>query len=210
MVDTDKGKSSARDSAIAILQDEHHTLTGVVDLLQRLLDEISRGHGDPDFGLLATILYYLDAFSESVHHPKEDEHLFKRLRMRTRSADALLDELQREHITSAQLMTYLQRAFVGYQGGEPDGFKRFADAINAYAALLRDHMGQEENRVLPLAEQQLQDEDWLQIERAFCANRDPLGAELVREEFRKLRLRIVNRLPSRLRRRVDAGGPDRE
>ncbi|MBI2225102.1 MAG: hypothetical protein HYU44_09135, partial [Betaproteobacteria bacterium] len=62
-----------------------------------------------------------------------------------------------------------------------------------------DHMEQEENRVLPLAEKYLQPDDWQAIDTAFRANRDPLGGEQLQREFRKLKQRIANLLPRRLK-----------
>ena len=201
MADTDTNKSTPRDGAIAILKAEHRTLGSVMHLLQQLLEKISKRYTDPDFGLLATIVYYIDVFPERVHHPKEDEHLFKRLRSRTSHADALLDELQAHHVRSAQLINYIEQTFVHYHGGAPDGFKQFYDAVNAYAGLLWDHMEQEENRMLPLAEKYLQKSDWQAIDAAFRANNDPLGNVHMPQEFRKLKQRIFNLLPRKLKRR---------
>ena len=198
------------DSVIAIIKEEHRALGNVVYTLQRFVEQIAKRHTEADFQLIACMLYYIDSFPESCHHPKEDEYLFKRLRNRTAKADAVLDELQGQHITSAQLMTYLEQTFVLYQGGAPDGFQRFADAVNAYAELLWDHMELEENRVLTLAQEYLRDDDWLAIDQAFRANADPLFGPRTRQEFARLKLRIVNLLPSKLKRRVGAGGRDRE
>ncbi|HEV2008678.1 MAG TPA: hypothetical protein VGQ88_08140 [Burkholderiales bacterium] len=61
-------------------------------------------------------------------------------------------------------------------------------------------MEQEENRVLPLAEKHLQKSDWQEIDAAFRANSDPLGGVDVQREFLKLKQRITNLLPRKLRR----------
>lgn len=190
------------DSAVAIILDEHHALNDVVNTLQCLVRELTDQYTSADFPLIACMLYYIDSFTERCHHPKEDEHLFARLRSRTNQADAVLDELQRQHVTSAKLMTYLEQTFVFYQGGAPDGLKRFADAVNAYAELLRDHMKLEENHALKFARDYLRDDDWRAIDCAFRANEDPLFGPRARTEFAQLKLRIVNRLPQKLRLRT--------
>lgn len=189
---------TAYDVAVATITQEHHALGVVMEMLQRLLVDIGKQHAEADFALLAAALYYIDDFPERCHHPKEDEHLFKTLRSRTSAFNAVLDDLQAEHVRSAQMNGYLQRALVHYQGGAPEGYKRFKNAVDAYAGMLRDHMRKEEE-LLAQARDRLIEEDWQEIAAAFDANDDPLFGANRREEFRKLYLRIVNQLPRKMR-----------
>ena len=189
---------SARDVSVAIIKQEHRALEVVLRALQRLVADIAEHHSGDDFTLLAAALYYIDDFPERFHHPKEDRYLFNALRRRTTQFNILLDELQAEHIRGAQMNSHLQRAFVHYQGGAPDGIKPFRAAVDAYAGMLRDHMRTEEELLAqPLG--CLIEQDWQEIEAAFDANDDPLFGEHQREEFRKLYFRIVNLLPSKMR-----------
>lgn len=189
---------TAYEAAAATITGEHHALGVVMEMLQRLLVDIERQHAEADFGLLAAALYYIDDFPERCHHPKEDRHLFKALRSRTGAFNAVLDELQAEHVRSGQMMGYLQRALVHYQGGAPEGFKRFKDAVDAYAGMLSDHMRKEEE-LLAQARERLDEADWQEIAAAFGANEDPLFGAERREEFRRLYLRIINQLPRKMR-----------
>jgi hemerythrin-like domain-containing protein len=200
MADPDTGKATARDSVLAIIKEEHRMLGSVMRTLQQVVQEVFTHRIQADHALIACMLYYIDVFPERCHHPKEDEYLFRSLRERTSSADAVLDELQAQHVRSAQMMAYLQQLFVHYLGGAPDGLRHFADAVESYAVFLWDHMEQEERRVLPLAEKYLQQSDWQAIDAAFRANKDPLGGEQAQQEFGKLRQRIVNLLPRKLKR----------
>lgn len=184
------------DVAVATITQEHHALRAVVELLQHLLIDVGRQYAEPDFALFAAVLYYIDEFPERCHHPKEDRHLFMALRRRTAALNAVLDELQSEHVRSAHLMSYLQRTFVRYQGGAPDGYQRFKDAVDAYASMVEEHMRKEE-ALLVEARSHLSAADWDAIAVAFAANDDPLLGP--REEFRRLYLRIVNRLPRKMR-----------
>jgi len=199
MTDTNSDQATPRDSALAIIREEHRTLSSVMHALEQLVREMLTRRVDADHALIACMLYYIDDFPERCHHPKEDEYLFRLLRERTSSADAVLDELQAQHVRSAQMMAYLQRSFVHYLGGAPDGLRHCADAVESYAAFLGDHMEQEENRVLPLAEKYLQPGDWQAIDAAFRANQDPLRGEQLQQEFRKLKQRITNLLPRKLK-----------
>lgn len=189
---------SAYETALGIIREEHHRLTLVMEVLQRVLTDIGRQHAEPDFTLLATALYYIDDFPERCHHPKEDEYLFDALRRHTARFNAVLDELQGEHVRSGQMMAYAERALVRFQAGAPGGFARFREAVEAYAVMLHDHM-QKEERLLAEARAALGEQDWERIAAAFAANEDPLFGAHGRDEFRKLYLRIINLLPRKLR-----------
>jgi len=193
-----------RDSAIAILKAEHRVLGNVVHTLQEVLEGIAADSCVADFQLVASMLYYLDAFPERCHHPKEDRYLFRCLRARTEKANGILDALAAQHVTSERLMISLEQSFVRYQGGAPGGLRSFAKAVNAYAELQWKHMDLEETRMLSLASEYLSDKDWVAIDRAFRANEDPLSSPDAQDEFAQLRQRIVNRLPTKLRRRARA------
>lgn len=190
--------ASNRDRAVAVIQAEHRSLGTIVTALQRLVSDVREGVGEPDWRLLAAMLYYIESFPERLHHPKEDQYLFKALRARTREGAAALDELQGEHIRSAQMMSYLAQTLVRYQGGAPDGLDAFAAAVDAYAALLSDHMRKEEEVILPLARAHLTESDWAGIAAAFAENRDPLFGDDADQEMRRLRRRIVNLVPRKL------------
>lgn len=194
-----RASGANRDRAIAVIQAEHRTLATVVAALQRLLTDVRQGLAEPDFRLLAAMLYYIESFPESQHHPKEDEYLFKALRARTREGAAVLDELQGEHVRTGQMVAYLAQTLVRYQGGAHDGLDSFTAAVDAYAALLSDHMRKEERVILPLADAHLTDSDWAAMAAAFTENRDPLFDEEAGQEMRRLRQRIVNLVPRKMK-----------
>jgi branched-chain amino acid transport system ATP-binding protein len=189
---------SAMDVAVATIKIEHRALGAVMEALQRLLAAVAVQHADPDFTLFSAALYYIDDFPERCHHPKEDEHLFKTLRLRTTEFNDLLDELQAEHIHSARMMARLHCALVHYQGGASMGLGAFHAAVDAYSAMLSEHMRKEEG-LLERARDKLTDVDWSNIASAFGVNDDPLFGDARREEFRKLYVRIRNLLPSKFR-----------
>lgn len=196
---------SARDVVTATIKQEHYALGMVVAVLARLLGDIAAQRAAPDFALFAAALYYIDDFPERCHHPKEDEYLFKALRGRTARHNAALDDLQAEHVRSAQMVGYLHQALTHYQGGAPEGLERFRAAVEAYAAMLRDHI-HKEDELLARAPDDLTEADWSRIAAAFDANDDPLFGRNRRAEFNKLYLRILNLLPSKMRMPLRGGG----
>jgi hypothetical protein len=83
--------------AIAIIRDEHRSLATVLHAGMHVL-AVARSAGDaPDAVLMRAIVGYLERFRVAQHHPKEEDYLFRRLRARTPSFDAELDELERQH-----------------------------------------------------------------------------------------------------------------
>jgi len=191
--------AAARDATLAIIKDEHRSLASVLRALHRYVHEVQAGYIQCDFGLLSAMLYYIAVFPEQLHHPKEDRHLFSALRRRTSEVDAVLDRLQAEHVQSAQLTAYLEQTLVHFQGGAPDGLKTFGAAVDAYAALLEDHMRLEEDEVLAAAQKHLTAEDWQAIHDAFSDHSDPLFGEKPTQAFARLRKRIASLVPTKLK-----------
>ncbi len=189
---------SAYELVVDTIKQEHRVLGHVVEVLQNSLRDIAAEHTDVNFNLLAVALYYIDDFPERLHHPKEDEHLFKALRKRSSDFSAVLDELQREHVLSAQMLRDMHAALVHYIAGAYGSLQTFKSRVDAYAAMLREHMRKEE-ALLARAGPTLSESEWQDILAAFAANEDPLLAHNVRAEFRLLYRRIENLLPHKLR-----------
>ena len=89
----------------------------------------------------------------------------------------------------------LEQRLVRYEEGGDKEFPAFAQEVEAFVAGYWDHMRKEEERVFPLAEKLLKQEDWASIDRAFEQNRDPLAAERETRDFQKLFTRIVDLAP---------------
>jgi hemerythrin-like domain-containing protein len=193
-----------QNTAISIILDEHRSLAAVLHGLRHLAREMRDRGKAPDFRLLGAMLYYLDAFSEKLHNPKESAYLFARLRARTHDADAVIDELERQHAESAQLGRDLDHALARLEAGMSDGVALFSAAVERLMEEAWRHMATEEKVLIPLARKHLSAEDWTEIARAFGENGDPrFGAE-PDHEFRDLFSRIVNLAPPPI-----GVGPDR-
>jgi hemerythrin-like domain-containing protein len=193
-----------QNTAISIILDEHRSLAAVLHGLRHLVREMRDRGKAPDFRLLGAMLYYLDAFSEKLHNPKESAYVFARLRQRTHEADKLIDELERQHAESAQLGRDLEHGLARLEAGMSDGLPLFSSAVEKLLAEAWQHMATEEKVLIPLATEHLTTEDWAEIARAFGENGDPrFGAE-PDHEFRDLFSRIVNLAPPPI-----GVGPDR-
>jgi hemerythrin-like domain-containing protein len=171
--------------AIAIIQDEHRAITAVVEGLRHLVAEIAAGRMTPDHALLGALFHYIEQFPERLHHPKEDDFLFARLRAREPTAAPLLDGLQREHAIGRERFAELKALWERYRA-DPATLPPFAEDVERYAHFHWLHMRKEEEHVLPLAAARLTPEDWSSIDAAFASNNDPVVGVPASKAFREL------------------------
>jgi hemerythrin-like domain-containing protein len=141
------------------------------------------------------MIYYIDAFPERFHHPKEDRYLFHVLRIRHPDSVSLLDRLEEEHRTGAYKIRALEQALARYQHGGASEFPDFAKTVEDYAAFHWNHMRAEEDEVLPLAEKHLSAADWEGVDTAFLGHVDPMHGAGAEGEYQALFTRIVNLAP---------------
>jgi hemerythrin-like domain-containing protein len=188
---------SPQQQALRIIQDEHRTLTAVVEALNHVAAEVAAGDLTPDYPLLWSLVYYIESFPDRLHHPKEDEVLFPAVRARTRDLDALLDDLSRQHVDGRVHLDRLKTQLGWMEAGIPGAVQDFAGKAAAYAAAHHRHMAQEEQQVIATAIACLTPDDWERVAAAFAENRDPLVAGTVSGDawFRQLFRRIVTLVP---------------
>ena len=181
--------------AIRIIQDEHRALGAVLHGILYLVREIRYRGAKPNFDLFEAMVYYIHAFPERFHHPKEEAYLFRILRLRSLNAAPLLDRLQEEHRVSADKIRALERALARYREEGAAAFAPFGAAATDYAAFHWDHAHAEENELLPLTEAFLTAADWDEVDAAFAAHCDPLAGTKAGGDYATLFRRIVELAP---------------
>ena len=181
--------------AIRIIRNEHRSISSVLHGLQELARTAQNPLVRPDFAVLRAMVYYIDAFPERLHHPKENDALFPRIVTRAPAALALVNELRAEHEKGAALIRELDRALISFEAVWPFGADRFEEAVRAYADFHWNHMRKEERVLLPLAEEALTEEDWKAVAAEFARNEDPI-ADLREKDFAALFSRIVTIAPA--------------
>ena len=190
------GEPTAPARAIGIIRDEHRSLAAVMHAWMHALADAREAGTAVDAALMRAIVRYVQQFPVKLHHPKEEEHLFRRLRERTTSCNAQLDELDRQHERDHQLVAALAQQVEALAATDAEGRLRatraLEDEVARYAAFLWDHLGREEAVILPAAQRHLLPEDWAAIDAAFTENRDPNFGGDTDKEYRKLFSRIVN------------------
>ena len=142
-------------NAIQIIQSEHRALAAVLHGLQYLVDEICLRGKPVDLRAVGAMIYYIDAFPERFHHPKEDRYLFPLLEARSPQCAAAIGALKAEHALGARKMRALEQAFTRYRDGGAAELPTFAAAVEAYCTFEREHISREEREILPLAKRVL-------------------------------------------------------
>jgi len=193
------GEPAVPARAIGIIRDEHRSLAAVMHAWMHALAAARRAGNGADPALMRAIVRYVRQFPVQLHHPKEEQHLFRRLRERTSSCDAELDELERQHQRDHELVVALERQVEALATAEGaarvQATAALEEGVTGYAQFLWDHLGREEGVILPAAQRFLLADDWESIDQAFAANRDPNfnGAD---REYRQLFARIVSLAPA--------------
>jgi hemerythrin-like domain-containing protein len=182
-------------AAITIIKDEHRALAAVLHGLLYLNEQVRNAGQKPDFPLLRAMLDYIVAFPDRLHHPKEDEYVYRVLREREPGAAATLDELQDDHRRGPDVTRTMADALEAYRR-DANAFEAFADAVSRYADFQWAHMRKEEDVILPIAQKALLPADWVEIDAAFRSNADPLVGVDTQREFRDLFRRVVTLMPA--------------
>jgi hemerythrin-like domain-containing protein len=190
------GAVAMRHVALTVMNEEHQAIAAMLRSLSMLVTQSRRERKPPDFGLLRAMLFYLDEFPERLHHAKETQLLFPRVRRRCPELATVLDRLESDHTRGEAAIRGVERAMLAFEIlGEPrrDAFEQ---AVHRYAGAYLHHMAIEETHVLPAAREHLSDADWIELDAAFNDNRDPLTGHAAPDEYRALFSRIVAMAPA--------------
>lgn len=179
--------------ALRIISDEHRNLWRIATTVDLVADEIEAG-SEIDRHFFNSVFDYIEQFIDRSHHPKEDDFLFRILRMRSADAAAILDQLQVEHCNGPENLKRLREQLTVAAGSKLNNAS-FAAALRIYTQGLKSHIRAEEKDVIPLARETFNAADWAEIDSAFLNNEDPLFGEKAKAEFRELFHRIVSLAP---------------
>jgi len=193
---------SASERALGVIVDEHRSIAAVVRGMRDLVLQAQASGDAPDLVSLEAMLAYLQAFPLKLHHPKEEAFLHRFMRLRVPGCDALLSEIEAQHVHEHVLVGQALASVTAMRTLRPgDGvtIAAMVERILALADAVWQHLALEERSVLPLARQHLNDRDWAEMATAFESNNDPGFGELPAGEFRRLFTRIANLLPAATR-----------
>ena len=181
--------------AIQTIIREHQQLSMVINGMTRLVESLGTGVNGPGPMTLRAMLYYIREYPEKVHHPKEDKYLFMRLRSRTNELNDVIDELEAQHVQGEAWVRNLERALTRYEVAGDSAVPELRKLVEEYEALYGNHRRLEEEVVLPVALRCLTTTDWIELDEAFGANRDPFDSTELEGDLDHLYSMIVNTMP---------------
>jgi len=179
--------------ALRIIKDEHRNLWRLAITLDQVIEEMEQTQkADPAF--IGSVLDYFEHFMDGCHHRKEDEHLFRLLRLRSDSAAPLLDRLQAEHRNAPHNLAALRQQLADTAAGRST-VGGLTEALRLYLNDQKAHIRTEEQDIYPLAREVLTPADWAEIDAAFLDNNDPVFGSAARAEFRELFHKVASLAP---------------
>ena len=161
---------------------EHRYFQRLLDLLEKDLDVFHAG-GQPDYGRMLDIIYYLQHFTDELHHPREDI-AFARLAELNPALELPVARLRQEHRVIAHIGERLQQTLEQVTLGSYVERADVETLAATYLVYYRNHIAREELEVLPAAARLLTAEDWLAVQASVPAS-GPLEAR-----YRELRRQI--------------------
>jgi len=179
--------------ALTLISQEHSNMWRLATTLDQVASDLQAG-APLETAFFEAALDYIAQFVDRMHHPKEDDYLFRLLRLRSAEAAEVLDALQTEHRQGPDNLAQLRAKLAAASQGQLP-VSALCVAIKDYTAGLKGHIKTEEKTVLPLARKVLQPQDWMEIDQAFRKHSDPVFGEQSKAEFRELFHRIVSLAP---------------
>jgi hemerythrin-like domain-containing protein len=185
-----------RHLTLDVIHDEHQALSAMLRSLSMLLAQARRQGQLPDFEVLRAMLFYVDEFPERLHHSKESQLLFPRLREKAPELGAVLDKLDRDHATGEKAIRDLEHSLLAFEVLGDSRRAAFETAVERYIGFYLEHMATEEQELLPAARRCFSEADWAELDAAFAANRDPLTGHEPEEGYRPLFRKILMNAPA--------------
>lgn len=173
---------------IAAWHEEHAYFRRLLRLLRKELDVFHAG-GDPNYALMQDVVSYLRDYGDRCHHPREDV-AFERLARHCPDLELVLARLQQEHRVIAHAGEALLAHITSALEGVIQPREQLQAAAATYLVYYENHIGSEENAVLPRAARHLTAEDWQAVRTAVPGVADPLFGPDPQQRFRQLRHQI--------------------
>jgi hemerythrin-like domain-containing protein len=174
---------------IALWNRDHTNFAVLLDLFERQLDLFHEGES-PDYELMSDIMFYMTHYTDLVHHPREDL-AFGRVKEREPSVEAVVDELEAQHVVLKQAGDALIHALDDIVNGSISSRDQLELPARKYLQTFRGHMEREETTLLPLVQSLLRPRDWSAIDAEISHIEDPVFGRNFDERYAALRAQIA-------------------
>ena len=141
---------------------EHRYFERLLDLLEKELD-VFHAAGQPNYERMLDIIYYLQHFTDELHHPREDL-AFALLASRDPALELPVARLRQEHRVIAHIGEQLHQCLEQVALGSYAERAEIEALAATYLVYYRNHIAREELEILPAAARLLTPEDWLAVQ----------------------------------------------
>lgn len=182
--------------ALQVIRDEHAAVSAVLRSMLQMMERGPDEEPERFFDVLRAMLFYIDEFPERLHHPKESDLLFPKVARVAPELLPVIQKLEDDHMQGENRVRELQHLLLAWELLGDGRRAAFDEAARRYVEFYLSHMRMEETQVLPVAQKQLSEADWTQLDAAFQAHRDPLASGERDPAYDRLFTRIVMRAPA--------------
>lgn len=180
-----------------VLMQEHRLIERVLDALEEATIRLDRGEAVRP-GFFLDTAGFLVGFADGCHHVKEERVLFEALGTAgLPPGGGPVAVMRAEHEQGRALVRALGEGARRLAGGDPAARKQVVAAARSYVALLRDHIGKEDEVLFPMANQVLSPEGQRQVLHGFERVEREETDEGAHERFHALADRLVEEVGSR-------------
>ncbi|MBY6188070.1 hemerythrin domain-containing protein [Marinobacter hydrocarbonoclasticus] len=177
---------------LARIHTDHAHISTLLSVLAGKAQRLKAGQ-EVNLSVVRDVVDYLQRYADQSHHPMEDilyQYYLDKV------GDTQQGEVHRLAIEHGKLREATDQLFDTLNMILNDAVvprERLIEDIEDFVALQRNHLEQEEVRVLPLLERSLGEQDWEQIHRLVASKLvdDPLFGETGDREFEDLRAYLM-------------------
>lgn len=143
----------------------HADIRAILNILEPEVKALGQ-EGKADLGAMQDGLYYITQYLRPSH-TEQERVIYRSVAAREHSVARLVDELTQQHEELRQRSEELLESVDDMIEDVLVAKAEFDARAHHYIELQRLHVAQEENELLPLADQLLTDDDWQQIEQTL-------------------------------------------
>lgn len=133
------------------LMNEHEGILAMLGILESIKNKVAAGEAFPGSDM-ERIVEFLVIFVDKCHHGKEEEFLFPALEAAGIAKEGgPIGVMLHEHEHGRRLIADIRKSMGGTTPAVPDT-KAFQHGVEAYSALLRQHIAKENDVLFPMAD----------------------------------------------------------
>ena len=160
---------------------EHRLIEKMLAVIQGALERTAQTQSiDPYF--VDTVVDFIQVYADRTHHGKEEDVLFKNLRMKGLSHDdaQLMNELIEEHVFGRQTTKALVDANARYRKGDGAALAEVTARLKTLVDLYPKHINKEDKTFFPAAQTYLSEEE----DQAMIAEFWEFDNKMIHEKYK--------------------------